>query len=119
MDTFMMNTPFTATDCSLHLHCHAKPPEPILGECLLLTLMSSVPMASVHDYHSLNHGDYELHCFFQLSGWSMAVIEGTLVECEFLPFPKDGHTLFCSGVVPQDVFQILYFMGGRSTQSQF
>ena len=32
---------------------------------------------------------------------SMAVIEGTLMDCEFLPLPKDGHTLFHCGVVPR------------------
>ena len=109
----MMNTPFTATDHSLHPHCHARPPGPVLqqGQCLLLTLMSSIPMASIHS-HSVSHGDYKLHCFFQLSCQSMVVIQGTFVECEFLPFPKGGHTLFCSGIVPQEVFQILYLMGG-------
>ena len=106
MGTFMMNTPFTVTDHSLHLHCHARPPELAFqqGQCLLLTLVSSIPMASVHGHHSVSHGNYELHHFFQLSSWSMTVIEGTLVECEFLPFPKDGHTFFHGGMVPQEMY---------------
>ena len=41
----------------------------------------------------------------------MAVIESTLMECEFLPTPKKGHTLFCSCMVPKEMFEILYFMG--------
>ena len=69
-------------------------------------------MASLHGHHSVSHGDYELHLFFQLSSQSMAVIEGTLVEHEFLPFPKDNHTLFFIGVVPLEMFQTLYYMGG-------
>ena len=87
---------------SLYPHCHARPPELILqqGQCLLLTLMPSVPMESIYGHNSLSHGDYKLHHFFQLSSCSMTVIEGTLVECEFIPFPKDCHTLFCSGMVP-------------------
>ena len=116
-----MNTSFTATDHSLHPHCHARPPEPVLqqGQCLLLTLMSSIPMASVHGCHSVSSGNYEQHCFFQLSGQSMAVIEGTLVQHEFLPLPKDGHTLFHSGVVPWEMFQILYFMGADPLHCNF
>ena len=32
MGTFMLNTPFTATDCSLHLCCQARPPELVLQQ---------------------------------------------------------------------------------------
>ena len=38
--------------------------------------------------------------------------KSTLMEHEFLLLPKDGHTLFHSGVIPQEMLQILYFMGG-------
>ena len=64
-------------------------------------------------------GDYKLHSFFQLSGQSMAVIEGTLMECEFLLLPKDGHTLFHCGMISQEMFEILYFMGGNPVHHNF
>ena len=54
-----------------------------------------------------------------LASWSMAVVEGILMEHEFLPFPKDGHTLFHHGVVPQEMFKILYFMGGNPLHHNF
>ena len=117
----MLNTPFTGTDCSLHLHYHAGWPELILqqGQFLLFPLMPSIPMASIYGSNSFSHVDDELHCFFQSPTQSVVVIEGTLVECKFLPFPKDGHTLFCSGVVPPiDVSDPVHY-GWRSTPSQF
>ena len=76
-------------------------------------------MTPIHGHHSMSHGDYRLHSFLQLYGQSMAVIEGTLMEHEFLPFPKDGHTLFCYGRVPQKMFEILYFMGGNPLHHNF
>ena len=81
--------------------------------------MSCIPMALIHCCHSMSHGDYKLHSFLQLSGWSMVVIEGTLMECEFLLFPKDGHSLFHCGVVSQEMFEILYFMGGNALHHNF
>ena len=104
--TFMLNTPLTATDHPLHLHCHIRLPElvPQWAQYSPLKLMFSVPMALIHGHHSVSCGDYKLHSFLQLSGQSMAVIEGTLVECEFLPFLKDGNTLLCHGVVAQKMF---------------
>ena len=92
----MLNTPFTAIDHLLHLYYHARPPEPVLqqGQCSPLALMSYVPMACIHGCHSMSHGDHKLQSFFQLSGQSMVVIEGTLMEHKFLSLPQDGHALF-------------------------
>ena len=76
-------------------------------------------MAPIHGCHSMSCGDYKLHSFLQLSGQSMVVVEGTLMECEFLPFFKDAHTLLCLGVVPQEMFEILYFMAGNPLHHNF
>ena len=76
-------------------------------------------MTPIHGCHSMGHEDYKLHIFLQLSGWSIAVIEGTLMEQEFLLLPKDGHTLFHHGMVPKEMFVILYFMGGNSIHHNF
>ena len=76
-------------------------------------------MAPIHGHHSMSHGDYKPHSFLQLSGQSMVVIEGTLMEYEFLPLPKDGHTLFHCSMVPQEMFEILYFMGGNPLHHNF
>ena len=51
----------------------------------------------------MSHVDYETHHFLQLSGWTTVVIEGTLVDCEVLPFLKDSHTLFGGYVVSQEM----------------
>ena len=75
--------------------------------------MSCVPMAPIHAHHSMSHRDYKLHSFLQCPSGSMVLVEGTLMEHEFLPFPKDGHTLFHRGMVPQEMFKIIYFMGGN------
>ena len=116
-----MNTPFTATDCLLHPHCHARPPKLVLQQrqCLPLALMSCIPMAPIHGHYSISHGDYKPHIFLWLSGQGMAVVEGTLMEHEFLPFPKDDHTLFHHSVVPQKMLEILYFMGGNPLHHNF
>ena len=59
------------------------------------------------------------NCFFQLSSQCMAVVKGTLMECEFLPLPKDGNVLFCHGMVSQEMSEILYFMEGNSLYDNF
>ena len=117
----MLNTHFTATDHLLHLHCHARPQELVLqqGQCLPLALMCPIPKAPIHGCHSMSLGDHKLQSFLQLSRQSMAVIEGTLMEHEFLPLPQDGHALFHCGVVSQKMFEILYFMGGNPLHHDF
>ena len=117
----MLNTPFTATDCLLHLHCHSRPPKLVLqqGHCLPLALMSHVPMAPVHGCHSMSHGDYKLQSFFQLSGESIAVVEGTLMSMNFFLSPHDGHALFHHAVVSQKMFEILHLMGGNPLHHNF
>ena len=67
----------------------------------LLALMSCIPMAPVHGHHSMSHGDYKLQHFFQLSGWSTAVIEDTLMKYKYLPLPQNGHALSLHGGVSQ------------------
>ena len=81
--------------------------------------MSCVPMAPFHGHHSMSCGENKPQSFFQLSSWSMAVVKGTLMEYEFLPLPKDGHALFHCGVVSQEMFEILYFMGGNPLHDNF
>ena len=75
--------------------------------------MSYLSMAPIHGQHSVSHGDYKLHDFLQHSGWTMTLVKGILIECEFLPLPKDGHTLLHCSTIPQEMFEILYFMGGN------
>ena len=81
--------------------------------------MSCIPMAPIHSWHSMSHGHYKLQTFFQLSGQSMAVVKGTLMECEFLPLPKDGHALLHCRVVSQEMFEILYSMRGNPLHDNF
>ena len=81
--------------------------------------MFCVSITPVHGHHSMSHGYYKPHSFLQLSSQSMVVIEGTLMECEFLPFPKDDHTLFHNSVVSQEMFKILCFMGGNPLHHNF
>ena len=90
LGTLVFNKPFTATDCLLHLHHHARPPKLVLqqGQCMPLALVSHVPMAPIHGHHSMSCGDYKLQSLIQLSGQSMVVIEGTLMNYEFLPLPR-------------------------------
>ena len=64
-------------------------------------------------------GDSKLHGFLQLSSWGMVVVEGTLVDHEFLLLPKDGCTLFHYSVVSQEMFEILYFMEGNPLHHNF
>ena len=59
--TLMLNTPFTGTDHLLHLHCHARPPKPVLQQeqCSLLALMPRIPMAPVHGHYFMSHGELQ------------------------------------------------------------
>ena len=115
----MLNTPSTATDD--HLHCHARPPKLVLqqGQCSPLALMCCIPKAPIHGCHSTSHGDHKLQSFLELSGQSMAVIEGTLMEHEFHPVPQDGNALFYCGMVSQKMFEIPYFIGGNLLHHNF
>ena len=50
-------------------------------------------------------GTKKLQSVFQLSSQSMEVIKWTLMECELLPLPKDGHNLFICGMVPWEMLR--------------
>ena len=117
----MLNASLTAANCFLHLGGHARPPELVLQQrkYSLLTLVPSIPMASIHVCHSVGCGDQESHCFFQLSSWSMAMIENTLMKHKLLPLSKKGYALLHSGKVPQEAFHILYIMGGEPFHHNF
>ena len=58
------------------------PPELVLQQVqhLLLTLVSSISVQSIHSNHSMSCGDYEPYNFFQLTSQCMVVIEGSLIE---------------------------------------
>ena len=84
-----------------------------MGQCLPLALVTHISITPVYGCHSMSHGDYKPQSLFQLSDQSMVVIEGTMIEHVFLPLPNNGHTLFHHGMVPQEMFEILYFMGGN------
>ena len=118
MSTLVLNTPFTATDCLLHLYHNARPPKPVLqqGQCLLLALMLHIPMAPIHGCYSMSHGDYKPQSFLQLPTQRMAVIEGMLMECEFLTVLQDGYAFFHHGMVSKkmSVHSITLFSIGSS-----
>ena len=57
--------------------------------------------------HSMSHGDYKLHNIFQLAGWCMALIEGSLIEHQLFPLSKDGHSILSVHIISQQMLQIL------------
>ena len=81
--------------------------------------MFHVPMAPIHGHHSMSHGDYKPHRFLQISSQGVAVVEGTLMECEFLLLLKDCYTLFHWSMVSKEMFEIPYFMGGNPLHHNF
>ena len=84
----MLNASFAVADCFVHLCSHVRPPELVWQQeqHLLLTLVSSILVTSIHSSHSMSHGDHKPHTFFQLASQCMVVIEGSLIE----------HQFFCS-----------------------
>ena len=112
MGAFMMDASLMVVDHLLRLHSHARPPELVLSqvEYMLLTLVSSISMTSIHGGYSMSCGDYKLQNFFQLVNQYVAMVESILVECELLLLPKGGHSLFNVGVLSQEMLQILYVL---------
>ena len=81
-DALMLDTLLTATDCPLHLSCHARPPELVIqqAECLLLTLVSSIAMTSNHGSYPVSLRDHESQNFFLFASGDVAIVKGSLIE---------------------------------------
>ena len=88
----MLEALLTVADCLLHLCSHSRPPEPVMQQAhsLLLTLVSSILVTSIHGSYLMSCRDYELQNIFQLTSWCVAMVEGSVVECQLLPPPKDS-----------------------------
>ena len=54
-------------------------------------------------------GDYELQNFFQLISWCLVMVQGSLLEHQFLLLSKDSFSLLSICIISQQVFQILHF----------
>ena len=80
----MLNAPFTATNGLLHLHNYSGPPELVMWQVqgLLLTLVSSILVTSIHDSNLMTHGDHKLQNFSQFTSLCVVMVEGSLVECQ-------------------------------------
>ena len=80
---------------------------------LLLTLVSSISVTSIHGSHSVRCGDDEPQNFFQLTRQCVAIVEGSLVEHQFFLLFRDSLSLFHVCIISQQMFQILHFLVGN------
>ena len=48
--------------------------------------MSSILVTSIHSSHLMSYGDYKPQNAFQLTSWCVAMVKGSLVECQPFPF---------------------------------
>ena len=109
MSAFILDSSFAVANCFLHQCGHNGPPELALYEVqhLLLTVVSSISVTSIHHNHSMSCGDCKLHNCSQLTGQCMAKIEGSLIEHQLFLLSKDGHSLLSVCVISQKMLQIL------------
>ena len=58
---FMLDASLAAANHPLHLSCHAGPPELVIqqAQCLLLALVSSIMVTSIHGSYLVSLGDHE------------------------------------------------------------
>ena len=82
MNAFMLDASLTAANYPLHLGSHAGSAELIIqgAQCLLLALVSSIAVTSIHGSYLLSLGDHELQNFLQFTSGGVAVVNGSLGE---------------------------------------
>ena len=78
-----LDTLLTVANCLLHLGGHSWPPELVMkkAQCLMLTLVSSISVTSVHGSHSVSLGDHKLQNLLQFTSRGVMMVKGSLVEC--------------------------------------
>ena len=64
MNALMLQALLTVIDCPLHLSGHARLPELVIQQvqCLLLTLVSSITMTSIHGSYPVSLWDHKSNC---------------------------------------------------------
>ena len=79
----MLDVSLTSANCCLHLSSHAQPPEPVMqqAQCLLLALVTSIMVTSIHGSYPVSLGDYELQNLLQFTSRGVVMVAGSLVEC--------------------------------------
>ena len=83
MNVFMLDTLLAAADCPVHLSSHVRLPELVIqqAQCLLLALLSSIAVTSIHGSCPVSFGNHELQNIFQFTGGDVVMVKGSLVEC--------------------------------------
>ena len=106
-----MSTPFTATDCSLHPHWQATITSLAAGTVFTIDPDIQHPYGICSWPPLCESWGLWTTLFSPALQPEYGGDRGHLGGVWILPFHKDSYTLFCSGVVPQEMFQIPYFMG--------
>ena len=83
MNAFMLDALLTAANCPLHLSGYARPPEPVIqqAQCLLLALVSSIMVTSIHGSYPVSLRDHKLQNFLQFTSGAVEMVKGSLVDC--------------------------------------
>ena len=83
MNAFMLDALLAAANHPLHLSGHAGPPELVIqqAQCLLLALVSSIMVTSIHGSYPVSLGDHKSQNFLQFASGGVVMVKGSLVEC--------------------------------------
>ena len=81
MNAFMLDASLAVANHPLHLNSHAQPPELVIqqAQCLLLALVSSIVMTSIHGSYPVSLGDHELQNLFHFTSGGVVMVKGSLV----------------------------------------
>ena len=82
MNAFMLDALLTAANHPLHLSGHAGPPKLVIqqAQCLLLALVSSIVVTSIHGSYPVSHEDHKSQNILKFASEGVVMVMGSLVE---------------------------------------
>ena len=79
----MLDALRAAANYPLHLSGHSRSAELVIwqAQCLLLALVSSIMVTSIHGSYLVSLGDHKSQYFLKFTSGSVVMVKGSLVEC--------------------------------------